>query len=623
MSQPDRRTLADFVAIAISPVLIMALVGSLIFFLVEVLYVGQYEGSLLYILFFYVFGAVLVSRMAMTQESSNRATIYGLVLGAVTWLGLQRFVEYPSGTPAAEWGWAFHIGFIALSWWCAHRLTWDCTMIEDEEDASGAGLLQAAGLENARDESASPTPEPETKPGRKKDRTPAFIAWWLRYQRYREERRRRPRTPGVWVVYFSLAALPLYGLGQSLIPPEDTARRRYVFWLMTIYVASGLGLLLTTCFLGLRRYLRQRKATMPKAMTGVWLLTGVTFILLFLVLGVVLPRPSPEYALVKLPWQPNSQKREASRSAVRGNEAGEGEGRPGAEGKKDEQAGAEGNQGKQQGEPGRVSARRGEPGRVSARRTEGGQGEKNGKRAAKGDKKGQSARNQGGRPGERPKQENKAGGGTDRKQDSDQRQGSKSPTPSSPSLPQLSGQLARILKWIVLIVFGLVIAFLLLRALLRFLANFTGWASQLLDSLRAFWESLWGRRKVQGEEAAGEGGERPFPPVPFSSFADPFQGGRAERMSPAELVRYSFEALQAWAQERKLARQPGETPLEFVARLAGEAPVLEESMTRLADYYTGLAYARRRLGDECRQPLREFWQVLIEVAERPLSAAAR
>jgi hypothetical protein len=617
MSQPDKRTLADFVAIAISPVLIMALVGSLIFFLVEVLYVGQYEGTLLYILFFYVFGAVLVSRMAMTQEVSNRASIYGLVLGACTWLGLQRFVEYPPGSPAAEWGWAFHIGFIALSWWCAHRLTWDCTMIEDEEDSTGAGLLQAAGLEQTRDEPATP-PAPETKPGRKrKDRTSALAAWWQRYLRYREERRRRPRTPGIWVVYFSLAALPLYGVGQSLIPPQDVARRRYVFWLMMIYMASGLGLLLTTCFLGLRRYLRQRKVTMPAAMTGVWLLTGVTLIVVFLILGLVLPRPSPEYALVKLPWLPDSQKREASRWAQGGQEAGEGEGRAGAEGKKDEEAKGEGNKGEQADKSSTAKGQKGEPGRVSGRRSQGGGNQKNGKRAAKGDK-----RNQGGRPGERPKTKDRVGGGPDRQQDSDQRQDSKGPSPSSPALPHWGGQLARILKWIVLIVFGLVIAFLLLRALLRFLANFTGWARRLLDSLRAFWEALWGRRKIQTEGASEEGPEQRAPPLPFSSFPDPFQSGRAGRMSPSELVHYSFEALQAWAQEHKLARQPGETPLEFAERLAEEVPVLEEGVRRLANCYVGLAYARLALGEDCRETLREFWLVLVEAAERPMSAGA-
>ena len=40
-------TLVDYVVTGISPVLIMLMVGSLVFFLVEVLYAGQYSGRLL------------------------------------------------------------------------------------------------------------------------------------------------------------------------------------------------------------------------------------------------------------------------------------------------------------------------------------------------------------------------------------------------------------------------------------------------------------------------------------------------------------------------------------------------------------------------------------------------
>src|SRR5205823_863012 len=140
-------------------------------------------------------------------------------------------------------------------------------------EVPGEGLLQASGLEKVTPDprEADPAePEPDEKPAKKED---GLAAWWERMQRHRD-RRKKKRTPGVWVVYFSLAALPLFGLGQSLIPPEEDGRRRYTFWLLTVYVASGLGLLLTTCFLGLRRYLRQRRLKMPAAMTGTWLTVG-------------------------------------------------------------------------------------------------------------------------------------------------------------------------------------------------------------------------------------------------------------------------------------------------------------------------------------------------------------
>src|SRR5262249_38757335 len=134
---------------------------------------------------------------------------------------------------------------------------------------------------------------------------------------------------GVWVVYFSLGALPLFGLGQSLIAVEDEGRRRAAFWLMTLYVGCGLGLLLTTCFLSLRRYLRQRKLRMPAAMTGMWLTAGGGLFVLSLAGGALLPRPAPEYPMLGFLDTAGSAKRKASKYAVKGGAHGEGEGKPG------------------------------------------------------------------------------------------------------------------------------------------------------------------------------------------------------------------------------------------------------------------------------------------------------
>ena len=114
----------------------------------------------------------------------------------------------------------------------------------------------------------------------------------------------------------------------------------------------------------------------------------------------------------------------------------------------------------------------------------------------------------------------------------------------------------------------------------------------LLESLRAFWDSLFGRRRA---EAAGEGGEveeRRAPPRPFASYGNPFHDGRAEGMSPAELVRYSFEALEAWASEHDLPRMADETPIEFADRVGGDVPAVEAEAKRLAALYARVLYAK-------------------------------
>ena len=91
-------------------------------------------------------------------------------------------------------------------------------------------------------------------------------------------------------------------------------------------------------------------------------------------------------------------------------------------------------------------------------------------------------------------------------------------------------------------------------------------------------------------------------------------------MSPAELARYTFEAIQSWAAERDLARQTSETPLEFAERLAQKVPELAKGARQLANYYAGPAYSGQTLTDECREPLRQLWETLVETAHRGASA---
>ena len=59
------KTLADYMAIAITPALIMLLTGSLVWFLAELGYDGGRPTRIRWILFWFVIGAVLVARIAI------------------------------------------------------------------------------------------------------------------------------------------------------------------------------------------------------------------------------------------------------------------------------------------------------------------------------------------------------------------------------------------------------------------------------------------------------------------------------------------------------------------------------------------------------------------------------
>jgi hypothetical protein len=650
------QTLGDYVTIAISPILIMAMVGSLVYFLLEVLYVGKYEFRLQWILFCFVFGIVLVARMSMRDDLSAPWGAYGLVLGFVVWVAICRFVQFDPDTLLAPFSWLVNAGLMAIVWWSAHQLTWDCTHIDDQVDASGVGLMQAAGLEdrksNREDEgSRIEDGSSSRRAGSVSDRrmedqgTKAVdgtkragdlqssvldspvthapgspqssgIHWWERFRRYREAQWKKPHNPGVWVIYFSLAALPLFGLGQSLIPAEDEGRRRYVFWLMIVYLGSGLGLLLTTSFLGLRRYLRQRKLPMPKAIAGAWLTTGGLLIAGLLVVGTLLPRPNAEYPLIDVGNLVGSKDRQASRYASKGDSPGKGQGRASTD-RPPENEKAESGSGNK-------------PDKQGGNQSQGKSGQQKGD--SKSDQKGTSKGNQKEKSGSDKKSEGeskdksdkekqkKDKGNSGRGSDSEDKESTPKSTPSFHT--SIASWLSSALKWIVFAVLAIVVAFYLFRHGLKYLSNFTAWARRLLAALDALWQRLFGWWEPAADSPNGETESRIMetPPVPFSSFANPFRDGSSGEQSPEELVRYSFEALEAWGREHELPRTPEETALEFARRIGHATPGLDADVKRLAGLYAHAAYGRGRLTPAAIPTIREFWERLEGVTEAPLSA---
>ena len=123
-----RPTLADYMIIAISPALIMALVGSLVFFLIELLYQGQYQARLQYVFALFVFASVLIGRISI-EEGRERAMGFSVILGLAVLLVMGKFIEFPGIFDRLSW--FINIGLIILILWCSNKLTWDCTVIDE------------------------------------------------------------------------------------------------------------------------------------------------------------------------------------------------------------------------------------------------------------------------------------------------------------------------------------------------------------------------------------------------------------------------------------------------------------------------------------------------------------
>lgn len=503
-----RKTLADHLVISVSPLLIMLLVGSLSFFLIKVFFRGEAAGSVRWVIFWFVMAVVLVARIGI-EQGETQATVYGALLAIATWFYLVRI--HP----------AFLLGalLLAIVWWCAHKLTWDCTLIDEDEDASGGGLLETAGEQSKK---ISPPTKKTPKGERPKKKT-------------------IPHSPGLSVVYFSVAALPIFGIGQLLIDRGDAAARHAAFIYLFIYVAAALGLLLTTSFLGLRRYLRQRYLEMPGTIALGWLRVGVGTAVLVLVGALLLPRPGANAAWGNLRYHIDHQLRAASNYAMRFSPHGKGEGRSGKE--TSEQA-------KKTGEASQP----------------------------------QDAKEKSPAPGDNAKTPPRE-------------------SPTAQPIPDAAGQLYPLFRIVFLLVVAVVVGWLLYRnreLLFQMARSF--WAA-----VARFFGDLSGLLTFQKRERA----PARIPsakPLPFESYHNPFLTGGEDSWSHEKLVLYSFEALQAWAEERGIHPRPEQTAREFCDEVGNRFPEINSELYGLSFLYGHAAYGISAPAKYDLEPVKSLWQ---------------
>ena len=569
-ARPDK-TLTDYVAIAISPVLIMLLVGSLTFFLSEVLARKAASTTFHWILFWYTLATVLIARIGI-EQGRKYAAGYGLALAGVTSLVLIKLAG-----PVALAG----MILLGIAWWATDRLTWDCTLIDEREDASGEGLLRKAGLERTRSKEEETAPASEATNENREQYTDE-----KKETGEDDESKKAAHAPGVWVVYFSLAALPLFGLGQMAIPAEG---RSYAFKLLWVYVAAALALLVTTSFLGLRRYLRQRKLQMPASVTTGWLVTGGGLILTILILCLLIPRPEADYSLTQVIDKISTKVQQASDYAFLKGEAGEGDGnRIGDRDDDDIDKGEGGGQGGKEGGKGEGGGKSKPGGKGDGKAKQGG-GNKTGKGAA-GKGKG----------GKKPNGEQK---GDQQGADGDSKEGNNDQSSNKSSSPgKWVGSTFKTIIYLLLAVAAIFVMY-------KYREQIAAGLKQFLADLR----NLFGGKKqtsADGSDDAGEPGEYRPQPRPFASFADPFSSGSASQMATESVIAYTFEAMEAWAYEQGIARKIEQTPMEFAREISEQLPGFAEDAMRLARLYTRSNYADRPPSDRCREVLAQTWRAM-------------
>ncbi len=636
-------TLTDYMVIAISPALIMVMVGSLVFYVIAVLCNGHFEARLCYIAALFVFASVLIARIAM-EEGRAYASMYAFALGAAVLLVMGRFTTF--GFPAS-------VGIVLLILWCTDKLTWDCTLVDGSEDTSSQGLLQIAGLEKTEasednEDADDPLPASENvfnpddeglvvaamnnPDAAMREATEKAKSWWSRLKR-------RPNKPGVWVIYFSLAALPIFGFLQWFIA-EDA--KYWAFILLCVYLASGFGLLVNTSFLGLRQYLRNRNLEMPGEMAAVWLGAGAAKIAaLMLLIGALtfviwmlpasdaadktsefltsfLPEDDPETSQYGFGNDGPQADEETNRTGPRGetpgdeeSDTGEGgkdgeEGRSGEGDAKEDDPQGKGDKGKE-GENGSDGEEK-KNGNGDSEKQDGSKGDKGEKSKSK---RGGSGGSQSGQGSSGGKQQSSGDGQSKSKQEqqnSQQQQQQAQQQQQSPSTfwSTLKSWLEILFKfafWLIVIIAALVCAWFFRDEIKKI------WQT-IVEKLRQLWAMLFGRTTEAEKAAARQPENNEPPPRPFSDFADPFKSGMVNQATPEQMVEYCFAAFEAWAREHGCPRHPEKTPHEFVYEVGLTESLVADAGQAVADLYCQAAFAPGTMNPSDLQRLHSFWPQL-------------
>ncbi|GAB4130185.1 DUF4129 domain-containing protein [Thermopirellula anaerolimosa] len=280
---PERRTAVDFFARLVNPVLVMMMVGSLAFLLQESFYRGDFPMRLRWVSGLFVFAAVLIAWITI-EMGRVRAGLYLsplLILGVVA---LDRFVEtHILGIPALTT--VFHVIVVVSIWLVCHHVMLDCLLLdEDAAPSGGKGLLEEWASSpvpqaSAEKEGGSQNPSEKAPIGEREN-----VALGKFWDRVYPERPQGP--PGRTVLYVLLGGLLVIAVAGLNGPAQGTA----VY--AATYVASGLGLLMTTSLLQLRLYLRQRDLAMPGDAVRGWGVVGGAVIVGVLLLAWLLPKPA-------------------------------------------------------------------------------------------------------------------------------------------------------------------------------------------------------------------------------------------------------------------------------------------------------------------------------------------
>ena len=651
----------DYLLASIAPFFIIGMIGSLVFFLITVCYQGSYTQRLMWILGLYTVASVLIARIAI-EQSRTLSYAYMLALAGAALLVTPQFFVVTG--PMAIFSFPILIALLVIVAVLADRITFDCTSMNEQVQSSGVGILQSLGLiQSERNAAEKEKPNLRKSDNQQIEPTPSE----------RKTANSRKHNPGVWVLYFALLALPLFGLGQLIVQnPED---RSWAFKCLFLYLLCSLCLLVLIALLSLRKYLRERGVPMETSFAIRWLAIGMLSVFAMLCVLSLLPLPGKSLLSMDMPfritsrddlktsrwgWGPEGVPKEGGKPG-QPQDGGKPQGEPapkqpnvGPENQRQpgavEQASGKQGDGKQgdgkQGDGKQGDGKQGEGKQGEGKQGEGKQGEGKQGNGKQGDgkqgegKQGEGKQSEGQKQGvssEGPKNkqtdqaskgekgdsqnEDERDGKTEEKGEKQDQQKQQEPgNAGNQPKPQEQQQAppptqSMSIQWNFSAAFQWLAMFVLAIVAVVFGIRYRQQLLQAWTEFRDWLNALLGRKTRIQVPVVDENVtliEDPFPP--FQSFGNPFTAGN--RWTREQIVRHMYRATVSWGYEHRVVRRDDETPEEFMRRLARRFPQQQELLSMLGQLYNRIAYARGTVRNEEMKPMGDLWRWLSETEAR-------
>lgn len=619
------KTAADYAAIAVAPLLILLMINSLANFLMLVLYHGNQPQRVAWTLFFFTMGTVGIARVAIEKDRASSLG-YGGILGLVAFVAMLRFVDSP----------IFSAFMLAVIGYLSDRIVHDCTLIDESVDASGQGLIDSGRLfVKQRIDNDQGLDSDEDSSNRSASGG------------------RGTHQPGRTVMYLALAALPLFGMGQFFLRGDDATWHR-ALWLLAVYLFSSLSLLVTTSFLGLRRYLRQRRVDMPTDVSIGWLSGGLMIIGAILMIAYMVPMPGQALASLKLPavldspgdlnssrfgWgeegadrsnpgdpstatDADAQDKEIqsirSESGAPPGPANGGQredGPPGGEQGGDQSGGGGDQQSEQSSDEGKSSqsSASGENQQSSQSGDQNDQQQSESESSAPSDSDSQSE-DQSDEESQSEDQRDEESqshdpGGSDQQnpppEDPSDNSAPNSSDQSESSAADSEGSLSQVINSTLSALSGIMRALIML--VLLSVVGYYLWIHR--EAIAAWWRSLFAGRSVESaDESITElvSSDAGAPPRHFSSFRNPF----GKEKDPRRIVVITFQAFEAWSREQGSIREKDETPSEFIGRIAKSLPNVAPHASQVVQAYNRIVYGRGNASQRDLSAAKTVWTAM-------------